>query len=126
MESKLPLIPVGLLTAFIAKLLIYGSNLNEAIVVVSLSAVVMGYEYLSKSRRVQQIETECRFLIEKMVQDNKEFQAAQIKKIEDQTTIISKQNGVINELALQLDSVRNKVTAVNMSSGLSAPRKVGT
>ena len=112
MLSKVHLLPIGLLSAFITKLLIFGTNPSEMGVVFSLSAIVAGYEYLSKSRRIQKVET-----------DNQEFQASINRQFEEHKAIIAKQNEVIKSMATELDTARNNITAIKMSSGL---KKVGS
>lgn len=107
MELK-SIMPTGLLCAFTLKLLAYGTSASECGVVAALCAVVFGIEYLSKSRRVQKIET-----------DNRTFQDGLSKKIDDQVAIISKQNEVIKSLALELDQVRTSMSSVKMAAGFN-------
>lgn len=112
MESYTQKIPMGLLTAYTIKLLFTGVNPSEMGVVFALSAGLIAFEYLSKSRKLQLV-----------LKDNKIFQADLSKQIGDQNIVINKQNDVINAMALQLREVKDGLSSVKMSSGL---KKVGS
>lgn len=105
------MIPMGLLSIFIGKLLIWGTTPSEMGIVFALSAVTIAYEQFSKSKRIQTVE-----------RDNKEFKETILKKLEEDSkkfeTIISKQNEVIKTMAEELDKTRTNVTALKMGAGL--------
>lgn len=115
MESKINLIPIGLLSTFTLKLLFVGTNPSEMGIVFALSAVVYGTEYLSKSRRIQHVEN-----------DNKNFTESVTKKLEEQATIITKQNEVIKTLAVELAQVKDGMSSVKMSVGMQGLKRTGT
>lgn len=112
MESKMNLIPIGLLSVFTAKLIFLGTNVSEMGAVFALSGVAVAYEYFSKSRRIQKVE-----------QENLKFETALNKKVEDQVQIISKQNDVIKAMATEIAEMKSNMSAIKMANGI---RKVGT
>lgn len=106
MES-LQKVPMGLLTAYTIKLLFTGVNPSEMGVVFALSAGLIAFEYLAKSRKLQAV-----------LEANKEFQSDLSKQVADQVHVINKQNDVIQKLAIELQECRNGITSLKASSGL--------
>jgi ubiquinone biosynthesis protein UbiJ len=110
-SSKLQLVPMALLSAFVTKLMFSSPSLSEMGVVFALSSGLIAFEYLSKSKRV-----------EKMEQELKTSQDFIEKKITEQNSIITKQNEVIKSMALEFDQVRGNISSLKMATGM---KKVG-
>lgn len=103
MESKLlAWTPTVLLSAFILKQLVLGTSVSEMGVSFALTVAVVSFEYLSKSRTLAHIE------------------ATLSKKVESQDAIISKQNLVIETMAIEISKVKDSIIGVRTAQGAGA------
>lgn len=99
MEYKTMYAPIGLLSAFILKQLALGTSVSEMGVTFALTLAVVSYEYLSKSRKLSELES------------------VLTKKTEAQDAIIKKQNEVIEAMAIEVSKVRNSIDGVRAAQG---------
>lgn len=98
MDNKhLHLVPTGLLSAYVLKQLVFGTSVSEMGVTFALTAAVVAYEYLSRSRKVAELEQ------------------VLTKKVESQDTVIRKQNEVIEEMAKEFAKVRDSVQGLRIA-----------
>lgn len=93
-------LPLGLLSAFIGKLLIFGSKLSEMGVVFALVGLVALKEYLDKHKTMQQIEVQVSL------------------KLEEINEVVKKQNQVIELMSVKLADHRSEVSGLKLAQGM--------
>lgn len=102
MEMKY--IPLGLLSAFVTKLLVLGTNLSEMGVVFSLVALSAVYEYVDRHKKMRQVEE------------------SSTKQIEEIRAIVKKQNEAIELMATKLAEHRTEVSSIKLASSMTQKR----
>lgn len=106
MQAVEKYMPMGLLCAFVLKVVLFGTSLSEMGVIFALASLCGIKEYMEKNRRIQTVEA--------VLKEHKEFLD---KKTEEQSNVISKQNEVIKNMADELDRVRSNITGLKMTAG---------
>jgi hypothetical protein len=98
METKIRLLPIGLLSAFVCKLLILGTTPQEMGVIVALASLTAGFEYFGRLKQIDKLTS----------------------RIDTQDYTITEQNKVIARMAEEVGTLRSKVT---VSTGM---KRVGS
>lgn len=95
------LVPLALLCSYTLKLLFLGTSLSEMGAIFALVSLCGAYEFLDKSKRVEEIQTEVK------------------KQIEEVRATVAFQNDVIQKMALQIDEAKTGVTAMRLAQGMT-------
>ena len=88
MDTIKKYVPIGLLCAYLVKLIIYGTNFPEMGVVFALTAYVALRDYVEKHKKVQEV-----------------------------LEIVNKQNEVIAKMATEVDAMKTSMVGLKMNQG---------
>lgn len=93
-------VQIGLLVAYLGRVLVLGANLSEMGIIFSLVALNISKDYLEKQKKIKDIEQEVN---------------ARVAEVENTIKI---QNEVIEKMARALDEQRTSVASLKLSQGL--------
>jgi uncharacterized coiled-coil protein SlyX len=93
-------VQIGLLVAYLGRVLVLGANLSEMGIIFSLVALNISKDYLEKQKRIKDIEQEVN---------------TRVAEVENTIKI---QNEVIEKMARALDEQRTSVASLKLSQGL--------
>lgn len=93
-------VQIGLLVAYLGRVLVLGANLSEMGIIFSLVALNISKDYLEKQKKIKDIEQEVN---------------ARVAEVENTIKI---QNEVIEKMARALDEQRTSVAGLKLSQGL--------
>jgi uncharacterized coiled-coil protein SlyX len=93
-------VQIGLLVAYLGRVLVLGANLSEMGIIFSLVALNISKDYLEKQKRIKDIEQEVN---------------TRVAEVENTIKI---QNEVIEKMARALDELRTSVASLKLSQGL--------
>lgn len=86
--EKIKFLPIGLLCAYVLKLIMLGTNFPEMGVVFALTAYVAMKDYMDKHKKVQEM-----------------------------SEIINKQNEVLAKMATEVDAIKTSMVGLKMNQG---------
>lgn len=93
-------VQIGLLVAYLGRVLVLGANLSEMGIIFSLVALNISKDYLEKQKKIKDIEQEVN---------------TRVAEVENTIKI---QNEVIEKMARALDEQRTSVAGLKLSQGL--------
>ncbi len=111
MESFNNLFPKGLLMTFLVKMLIVTTSYSDMGIILGLTGIVALQIYLEKQKSI------------------KDIQESVFKKVDEQNIVITKQNQLLEQFAIEFTKVKNDVSGVKLRSdfqqnGFGKPKAV--